>query len=194
MNQLVSWVDSSISLTNQPKILIDFQLLCVFFCAGSELVTPRSVPSLLPAWSALVVRDRPVRRGAHCGRVHRLDRPPVSASLKWPVHGRRVRPSSPAGVLRVFADRFWPDAPSAARIRPSNDGRPLLGHQLHGCRSHVFAQVTTRIEPRFSMDFYCILFFFSFLGAKYSVTLAKSYRTAKNIKTSAKKLNWIRLR
>lgn len=111
-----------------------------FPAAGSHLVTARSVSSIVFARPVVVVRDRVVgdrspRRGQ---RFHRAPMPTSSERL---VLCRGIRQPSAASVLRVLADRLRSDALLATRVRPPDDGRPLLGHKLYGCRSHVFTQV-----------------------------------------------------
>lgn len=109
----------------------------------------------MSARPTVVVRDRPVGRSAHGRRYRRrsrrrrgLDRPQVPASAQRPVPGRRVGQPATTGVLRVPADRLGPDALPAARLGPADDGRPLLGHQFHGRRPHVPAQVRESIDRR----------------------------------------------
>lgn len=127
-----------------------------FVCfKGSQLVTARSVSSVVSARSAVVVRDRFVRRGAHSGRRQRFHRPTVSASFERPLHGRRVGQPSAPSLLQLFTDRFRSDAVLAARVRPANDGCPLLGHQFHGGRSHVLAQVNTTARSVSRARFVC---------------------------------------
>lgn len=116
----------------------------VWFATGSQLVAARSVPGVVSARPAVVVRDRSVRRSPHVGRHDRLHRAPVPAPPERPVPGRRVRQPSAESVLPVLADRVRPDALPAPGVRATDDGRPLLGHQFHGGRPHVSAQVNAR--------------------------------------------------
>lgn len=129
--------------------------MCVCVCvAGLKLATSRGVPGVVSARPAVVVRDRAVGRGAHGRRDRRrsrrrrgLDRSQVPASARRPLPGRRVGQPAAASVLRVPADRLGPDAIPAARLGPADDGRPVLGHQFHGRRSHVPAQVPSQSLP-----------------------------------------------
>lgn len=141
---------------------------------------------------ALVVRNRPIRWSPHDRRRQRFHRSSVSSSTKWPVSGWWIRQPTPSGFLQLFANGFRPDALPTGRFSSSNDGRPLLGHQFHGSRSYVFAQVKFTPNPPNSNNVTRNLnrdwsnrYILCFKGAKCSATSARYCHTVKNTRTSS---------